>query len=194
MIRLGLSEHLCRIFPFSEQRNDWLTSLSDFELPLVKAMSATARSPGSRKVAIVISRSGDWWIYPIIAIAAVLYARTAALFPLLTALLSVGLLHCVYPPLKNLIGRVRPYEFAPGLTPLAPALDRYSFPSGHIMTLTGALVPLVRSLPESTWLLVTLWLALAWSRLATSLHFPTDVLAGAILGGTVAYTISICLN
>ena len=74
-------------------------------------------------------------------------------------------------------------------SPFAP-LDIHSFPSGHTMTMTGVVVPLVVYWPASLSASIFMVCGLAWSRLATAHHFPSDVLAGALLGIAVGYPVA----
>jgi len=108
--------------------------------------------------------------------------RTVAL----VALVNVVLLHCVYPSIKAWAGRRRPFQADANLQSLLQPLDVHSFPSGHVMTLTAALVPIVVGFPSTAFPLGVLWLLVAWSRVACAHHYPTDVLGGAVLGSSVA--------
>jgi undecaprenyl-diphosphatase len=92
----------------------------------------------------------------------------------------------LYRLLKKGTLRPRPFEvhahIAAGTTPL----DRFSFPSGH--TLHAVAFSLVASTyyQELAPLLAAMTLAVAASRIVLGLHYPSDVLAGAALGASVA--------
>jgi undecaprenyl-diphosphatase len=58
------------------------------------------------------------------------------------------------------------------------------------MTLTGVLTPIVLAWPAVTVSAVVLVLSMAWSRIATAHHYPTDVVAGVALGMAVAVPLS----
>jgi undecaprenyl-diphosphatase len=60
-------------------------------------------------------------------------------------------------------------------------------------TLTSVLVPIVILWPATAILAVLLACCLAWARVATAHHFPSDVFAGAVLGVGVGYPISLGL-
>jgi undecaprenyl-diphosphatase len=75
--------------------------------------------------------------------------------------------------------------------PLLPALDQHSFPSGHAMTLPAALVPMALQFPQTMGLAFATGLLMAWARLASAHHYPSDVAVGAALGVAVSYPISV---
>ena len=84
--------------------------------------------------------------------------------------------------LKPLIGRIRPFEANGFKDLLISAPKDYSFPSGHpAASFAAALVLFHRSrkLGTAAWITALL---IAFSRLYLYVHYPTDVLAGAVLG------------
>lgn len=92
----------------------------------------------------------------------------------------------VYKVLKQGTGRLRPCEAQDGIAACIAPLDRFSFPSGH--TLHSVCFTLVACAyhPALAWLLVPFTALVAASRLALGLHYPSDVLAGAVLGAAIA--------
>jgi membrane-associated phospholipid phosphatase len=62
-----------------------------------------------------------------------------------------------------------------------------SFPSGHVTTAVGFAIVLSMLYPRRAWFFASLALTTAISRVIVHAHFPTDVCAGAILGGVWAY-------
>ena len=73
--------------------------------------------------------------------------------------------------LKPLVGRMRPYDLL-GFSILVPPLADFSFPSGHTSS----------SFAAATVFAVLMGI----SRLYLGVHFPTDVLAGAVIGFVMA--------
>ncbi len=96
--------------------------------------------------------------------------------------LNAALMHILYPLMKMRFKRLRPFKVDPRLPSLLPTLDEHSFPSGHAMTLTGVLAPLVLLWPGMGVSAVVMTGCMAWSRIATGHHYPSDVLAGICLG------------
>jgi undecaprenyl-diphosphatase len=169
---------------------DGLARLSAAELRVVHGFAWTARSMPIRAVAIGMSWLGNGWVYLVIALASIVVAGARALPALVIGALNAGLLHCLYPSIKRWVARPRPYRRDTSLRPLLRALDEHSFPSGHAMTLSAALTPLVIAFPHTLGLAIGIGLLMAWARMACAHHYPSDVAAGAILGVTVSYPLS----
>jgi undecaprenyl-diphosphatase len=96
----------------------------------------------------------------------------------------VGIL--IYKWLKGRLLRERPFIRHPGITLAMPPLDRYSFPSGHTLHAVSFTWLTVERFPELAWVFVPLAGLIAASRMVLGLHYPSDVLAGAAIGATLA--------
>lgn len=85
--------------------------------------------------------------------------------------------------LKNLVARPRPYTQLTDLTILIPPEKDLSFPSGHTTASFAAACIYFRMLPKkfgiSALVLATL---IALSRLYVGVHYPTDIIAGFLVG------------
>jgi undecaprenyl-diphosphatase len=140
-----------------------------------------------REIFQVVSRLGDGVIwYATMALLPVVGGYDGALISLhmgLTAL--AGLL--VYKLAKRISGRERPYVMhADRVACAMPPLDRYSFPSGHTLHAVSFTIVLCGYLPPMVWVLLPFTLLVALSRPVLGLHYPSDVLAGALIGGGLA--------
>ena len=96
----------------------------------------------------------------------------------LTAVVNI----LVYKSLKNYLVRQRPYILYDDIRCGSPPLDEYSFPSGHTLHAVSFSVIAIGYFPELAGILVPFMLLVALSRVVLGLHYPSDVLAGAVIG------------
>lgn len=100
---------------------------------------------------------------------------------ILLAVLAAGLLVgnvC----LKHLIMRPRPCWINDSVDMLIRIPRDYSFPSGHTLSSAAAATVITGADRRLGWVSITLAVLIALSRLYLYVHFPTDVLAGALIG------------
>lgn len=136
----------------------------------------------------LVSRLGDgiaWYV--MLALLPVWYGGQAvkpALHMGFTALVGV----LIYKIIKALLGRERPFAVHAAVKALLPPLDRYSFPSGHTLHATAFCILLAHYYPVLLVVALPFAVSVALSRIVLGLHYPTDVLAGALLGAVIANT------
>jgi undecaprenyl-diphosphatase len=70
--------------------------------------------------------------------------------------------------------------------PLVPVPHSHSFPSGHTATSFAAAIVLTALVPRGAPFFFLLAAAIAYSRLYVSVHYPLDVLGGAVIGVATA--------
>jgi len=164
--------------------------LSDREIALVGRTAAAARRTHLERAAVVVSWLGNGSIYLILAALLLIFAGRTSARTLALAALCGAVSHLVYPAIKRLAARPRPFEHPGGPRPSAMPLDVFSFPSGHLMTLSATLTPVLLRWPALSLPALGLWLVLAWSRIATGHHYPSDLLGGTLLGVGVAWAVT----
>lgn len=134
----------------------------------------------------LVSRLGDglFW-YGLMLAMPLLYGWHGFSITLKMALIGLGCT-LIYKGLKQTLGRQRPYLSCRQINCQLPPLDYYSFPSGHTLHAV-AFCTLVAAYAPELWLLTSIFTCLvALSRVVLGLHYPSDVLAGAVLGYTLA--------
>jgi undecaprenyl-diphosphatase len=134
---------------------------------------------------------GVFW-YTLMVLLPVLHGTAAVVVSLHMALTgAAGLL--IYRWLKARTSRPRPFMVSDNIIRRVPALDEYSFPSGHTLHAVAFSMVLLSHLPQWFWVVVPFTALVAMSRPVLGLHYPSDVLAGAVIGAGVA-TASISLT
>lgn len=113
--------------------------------------------------------------------------QTPAVFMLLCLGIAAVLNNLV---IKPLVARPRPYDTIAELTTLVAPLSSYSFPSGHSCCSFASATALFLAFRGKGGAWAYLLAALiAVSRVYVGVHYPTDVLAGALVGTVTALAI-----
>jgi undecaprenyl-diphosphatase len=120
----------------------------------------------------------------------VVYRRWGTLW---LTVLAVALADWSATGIKALVGRDRPpVEYARPKA-LVPVPHDASFPSGHASTSFAAATVLTFAFPRLAPALFVLAAAIAFSRVYVGVHYPLDVLGGAMLGVLVATALRLLL-
>ncbi len=135
-----------------------------------------------------LSRIGSYGlVWLVLAVVAVWLWRRPIAFPL------VLIADAVADGLANL-GKVAFDRTRPHLDPLVHVPHSASFPSGHAATSFACAATLARFVPRRVAVLLYALAALiAFSRVYVGVHYPLDVLAGALLGLGVATALRLSL-
>jgi undecaprenyl-diphosphatase len=128
--------------------------------------------------------NGIFWYALMLAL--LVFHKGEAVLPVLHMVFVGAVCTACYKMLKRGTLRQRPYQAMHSIAAGAPVLDAFSFPSGH--TLHAVAFTLVASAhyPGLAPILVPFTVLTAASRVVLGLHYPSDVLAGAAIGATVA--------
>ena len=138
-----------------------------------------------RKVFYALSRSADSYSCALIALTWAV-AKPSTLPFVMAGLIAFAMELSFYYIIKKNIRRPRPFRKISGINCLIAPPDEFSFPSGHtgaaflMAFLIGAAFPIL-AIPALTWASLV-----GFSRVYLGVHYPTDVLAGMVLGLTSA--------
>jgi undecaprenyl-diphosphatase len=133
-----------------------------------------------------VSRVGDGWIW--FAIIVCLPIATGSIGTSASVrMIGVGLVDLVlYKIIKRWIARPRPYRTCPGIRACSRSLDEFSFPSGHTLHSVAFSLILTVYFPMSALFVWPLTILIAVSRIVLGLHYPSDVVVGALIGAATA--------
>lgn len=132
------------------------------------------------KMVTFLGDAGWFWILTAVTLLLIKKTRTAGFLSLCSLGTGAVITNVL---LKNLVARPRPYDVLEGLIPLVPRLSDYSFPSGHTCASFACALILYRMLPGKKGIIfLILAFLIGLSRLYVGVHYPTDVLGGALVG------------
>lgn len=122
-----------------------------------------------------------------LSLAMLLYKPTRKAGALALCAMILGLL-VTNVTIKPLVERARPWTIWP-IDPLVTEKDPNSFPSGHTCAAFAAGMIWMRALPWRWGRIAAVVAAvlMGLSRLYVGVHYPTDVLAGAVIGSLCAW-------
>lgn len=132
------------------------------------------------------SRLGDGYAYVVIAVLILLFDLTTARVMLPAALIAFAIELTIHKVLKEKVKRFRPFKVLTEIKNLIKPPDEFSFPSGH--TAAAFLMAGISSQFYPQWAILSFGVAslIGISRIYNGVHYPSDVLAGMILGLTSA--------
>jgi undecaprenyl-diphosphatase len=156
------------------------------DLSLCRVLNRANRREYVGRFFALFSRLGDgvFW-YTLMLLVPLVHGRGAIVVSVHMALTGVAAL-LIYKWLKARTSRPRPFMVSDHIIRRVPPLDEYSFPSGHTLHAVAFSLVLLSHLPEWFWVVAPFTLLVAASRPILGLHYPSDVLAGALVGAVVA--------
>lgn len=134
----------------------------------------------------LVSRLGDGIFWYGLMLGILIFKGAEGIAPVVHMVLAglVGTL--LYKWLKGKTLRPRPYEVHQDIWLTGTPLDKFSFPSGHTLHAVVFGLVAINYYPQLAIIVVPFTAMVALSRVVLGLHYPSDVIAGALIGGLIA--------
>lgn len=140
-----------------------------------------------RKQAVALAKiasfTADGPLYVAIGLLFV-YLQQWDIVKLLVVLFAVE--RSIYFVFKSLFKRNRPPQAIPGFVSAITPSDKFSFPSGHTSAAFLMAAVLSSVVPGLGWFMYPWAACIGMARVTLGVHFPTDIMAGALMGHTIA--------
>ncbi|HEY4363488.1 MAG TPA: phosphatase PAP2 family protein [Bryobacteraceae bacterium] len=143
---------------------------------------------------LAATRGGDGWLWYLSGIMIAIFGGPNRVRALVAGALAVGVGIALFRKLKKAFGRQRPCALAPHCWARLLPPDQFSFPSGHTITAFAVAISLGSFYPALLPGLLFCAASVAASRILLGMHFLTDVLAGAAIGGLLGAAASALLG
>ena len=162
-----------------------LHSILELDARLSEKMRVAEKPGALRAIAVFFAHSGDSWFWWLALILAWFYSNSAWREWEVVEFIGIGGLAALVLGIKFLVRRKRP-EGEWGS--IYRNTDPHSFPSGHAAR--AFLIAVVATALAPAWLAILLWVwapLVGLARVAMGVHYLSDIVAGAILGGVIAW-------
>lgn len=135
----------------------------------------------------LISKTGDGHIYLLLGLLLWAFEPTKGALFLYTGILAYSLELPLFVILKKLFKRQRPCDIFTNFTAFVKPSDKFSLPSGHT-TAAFLMASLLAHFYPAVTIVVYLWACtVGLSRVLLGVHYPSDIVAGALLGLAISF-------
>ena len=164
----------------------YLNSMHRLDSNLCIAVNQTSQVRLIRDLFRLVSRLGDGLFWYSLMLLILLFEGSEGLLPVLHMALAGLSGTLLYKWLKGKTLRPRPFEVHQDIFMTGKPLDKFSFPSGHTLHAVVFGLGAINYYPALSFIIMPFVSMVALSRVVLGLHYPSDVLAGALIGSLIA--------
>lgn len=156
------------------------------ELEFLQSLQGLHRPVLDRILVLVTSLGNAGWFFIVLGLVMLIFGKTRrmGLHVLLALLFSLIFCNLI---LKGMVARDRPSWLVPEVELLIANPKDFSFPSGHTSAAMATATAIFLYNKKYGCFAYVLALCIAFSRMYLFVHFPTDVLGGAVTGIVSAF-------
>lgn len=159
-----------------------LELIQTIDINILNGIRANLTNPYMDKFMVFISSLGNlgsiWIVLGIFLICIKKYRKVGVVLLvslIITSILGEGII-------KNIVQRPRPFLLCPNINLIIKAPMSYSFPSGHTASSFVAAFVLGNYFKDKRYIFLIFAALMGFSRMYLFVHYPSDVIAGIILG------------
>ena len=160
-----------------------MNAIFNFDSAILLWLQNSFRNPVLNPIMIFITHLGDkglFWIALTLLFLCFRKTRRVGVTSMISMVIGLIVVNIM---LKNWVARVRPYELIEELELIIEKQHDFSFPSGHATNALACAWVMFRLLDKKASVpALILALLICFTRLHVGVHYPTDVLAGIVVG------------
>lgn len=172
--------------------NTLKVKILSFDLQCCICLNQWSKRPSVAYFFKLISRLGDGTFWFVMLVMVWMLQKQYGYKQIIYLACASFCVTAIYKILKTKTLRPRPYQVHQVIVAGDRPLDHYSFPSGHTLHAVLATIVLGCISPILLYLMLPFTVLVALSRIILGLHYPTDVLVGALLGIAFAIVVIMC--